>query len=119
MAGAISTEFVGEEFDAAVFLKLCTPRTDLGITVKFIEVPKPERTVRQEEDEHAEPQLPGSGVLELRHGVLLTLANMPSPPGDHQDAEIAALDPLLGKLLGFVRGRRPVLHGVNIDARIA
>ena len=72
----------------------------------------------EEEWQNIHTLLHGAVVFQLCDASSLTIGHMPSSERDEQDAQVAALEPILRELLGLTTLRCPVFHRIHKQPRV-
>lgn len=104
-----------ERADAVALAEFVAPGDQSRVLLHVVKPPRPRRVVVQQEREDFQAQLARPLVFHLRDAERLARRHAAAAEGDQQDTQIAALDPLLRKLLRLAAVGRPVLHRVDLQ----
>jgi hypothetical protein len=99
---------------------ILAPRIELRVFRAVVVLVRPPGHPRiQQEREDVDPAVHGVMVLHLGNTALLPCGDEPSAESDQQHTGLAAVEPVQAKPRRLVRVRGPILHRIDLVARLA
>lgn len=99
--------------------KLFTPASEVRILLQLIELSAPGSLFVKKEWKDINAPFHGRVIFELGDASGFTVQHEAAAERDEQHTQMAPVQTLLGKVLGFVTVRWPIFHGIHKESRPA